>query len=82
MLRRGETSVPKGAYNPETIAMLRAVLDDAWASLTSEQQMRTLKSELALQILNLAELGVRDPAKLRAAALMGVASVTGDAESA
>jgi hypothetical protein len=50
MLRRGETSVPKGAYNPETIAMLRAVLDDAW--LRSRPNNRCVRRKFSAMICN------------------------------
>ncbi len=60
----------RGAHDPETLARLRAVLDDAWNSLTPEQQARTAKSEMALRILRLAQLGVRDVVRLRRAAVI------------
>jgi hypothetical protein len=36
-----------GSYDPETIALLRNVLDAAWHSLSPEYQARTTKSHLA-----------------------------------
>jgi hypothetical protein len=56
-------------YDPETLQTLRAVLDEAWPNLTSAQRSRSCKSEMAMRILNLAESGIRDPAKLRTAAV-------------
>jgi hypothetical protein len=64
--------VERGAYDPETLNTLRAVLDEAWSSLSSEQQARISKSEMALRILRLAQRGERDPGKLRAAAILEV----------
>jgi hypothetical protein len=37
-------------FDPETLALLRACLDDAWAQLNPVQKSNTLKSELALRI--------------------------------
>jgi hypothetical protein len=62
----------KGPFDFETLTLLRVALDEAWASLTPEQQSRTLKSEMALRLLRLAQQGERDPAKLRLAATLGI----------
>jgi hypothetical protein len=62
-------------FDPETLALLRRVLEEAWQAFAPEQRERTLKSEVALRILNLANRGVCDPAKLRLAA---ATDVTGD----
>jgi hypothetical protein len=67
----GGTLLPR-AYDPETVSALRAALDEAWDSLTPEQQARSLKTDMALRILELAEAGVRDIVSLRAAAMIGV----------
>jgi hypothetical protein len=58
-----------GSYDPVTVRILREVLDDAWATLPSEQQTQTEKSALALRILRLASSGERDPTRLSALAL-------------
>jgi len=58
-----------GSYDPDTVRILREVLDDAWATLPSEQQTQTEKSALALAILRLASNGERDPTRLSALAL-------------
>ncbi|WP_044591476.1 hypothetical protein [Bradyrhizobium sp. LTSPM299] len=58
-------------YDPETLMILRKVLDDAWASLPDGSRSETLKSEMAQRILKQAADGVRDPASLRASALFG-----------
>jgi hypothetical protein len=62
----------KGPFDFETLTLLRLTLDEAWASLTPEQQGRTLKSDMALRMLRLAQQGERDPAKLRLAATLGI----------
>jgi hypothetical protein len=60
-----------GAFNPETVTMLQAALDDAWTNLSPEQQAAMDKGALAGRILRLAAEGERDPIRLRAHAVMG-----------
>jgi hypothetical protein len=57
-------------YDPETIEMLRAVLNDAWAALPEGRRQSEIKTELAARILAAAGRGVRDPEQLRGIALM------------
>ena len=57
-------------YDPETLTLLRTVLDEAWAALPGHFKSETLKSEMAQHILKLAANGVRDPVRLRASALV------------
>jgi hypothetical protein len=59
-------------YGPETLTILRKVLDDAWATLPDGSKSETLKSEMAQHILKLAADGVRDPVRLQASALSAV----------
>jgi hypothetical protein len=61
-----------GSYDPETIALLRMVLDAAWDALLPEQQARTSKSILAQRMLKLAAQGERDPIRLRTRAVIEV----------
>jgi hypothetical protein len=63
-----------GVYDPETIKLLRAVLDEAWNSLVTEKQAQASKCLLAERMLRLAAKGERDPMRLRAAALTGLIS--------
>ena len=56
-------------YDPETLILLRKVLDEAWAALPDGSKSETLKSEMAQHILKQAADGVRDPVRLRASAL-------------
>jgi hypothetical protein len=58
-----------GAYDPETVNLLREVLDEAWEKLSPEQQARSQKSDIALRILRLAMRGERDPVRLRIGAV-------------
>jgi len=48
-------------FDPETIELLRACLDDAWAQLNPIERSGTLKSALALRILRAVAGGERDP---------------------
>jgi hypothetical protein len=57
-------------FDPEIIKIMRAVLDDAWAALRPHQQRELAKVHLAERILAAAANGERDPARLRARALI------------
>jgi hypothetical protein len=57
-------------FDPETVALLRETLDDAWACLAPEQQATMQKTALAERILKSAAQGERDRERLRDAALM------------
>jgi hypothetical protein len=60
----------KGVYfDPETVALLRETLDDAWACLSPELQATMQKTALAERILKSAARGERDRKRLCAAAL-------------
>ncbi len=56
-------------YDPETLVLLRTVLNDAWAALPESSKSETVKSAMAQHILKQAADGVRDSGKLRASAL-------------
>ena len=56
-------------FDPETVALLRETLDDAWACLSPELQATMQKSALAERILKSAARGERDRNRLRDAAL-------------
>ena len=53
----------------KTVNVLREVLEDAWYSLSAEQQVKTSKTVLAERILRSAAKGERDRKCLLAAAL-------------
>jgi hypothetical protein len=61
-----------GAYDPETVSLLRTVLDQAWDTLLPHQQARLSKSEMAARMLRFAAQGERDPVRLRARAVIDV----------
>ena len=61
-------------FDLETVALLREVLDDAWASLRPEQRRTMLKTTLAERILASAAKGERDHGRLLDAALSEFAS--------
>jgi hypothetical protein len=56
-------------FDPETIALSREALRDAWASLRADQRARTSRTLLAEGLLKSAAEGERDPERLRDAAL-------------
>ena len=56
-------------FDPETVNVLREVLDDAWYSLGRETRAMGSKTVLAERILVLAANGERDRNRLFAAAL-------------
>jgi hypothetical protein len=62
----------RGAYDPETITLLRSVLDAAWDALPPEQRATSTKSRMASCLLSLAARGERDPIRLRSRAVMDV----------
>jgi hypothetical protein len=57
------------SFDPETIIVLKAILDDAWARLRPEQQVGTLKATMAERIFRSAAEGERDRQRLLDAAL-------------
>ncbi|MGC2824381.1 MAG: hypothetical protein WA322_09125 [Pseudolabrys sp.] len=61
-------------FDPETVAILRETLDDAWASLGPEQQAAMQKTALAERMLKSAAHGERDRERLRDAALTALAA--------
>ena len=65
-----KTAMGYGSYDPETLTMLRGVLDEVWDGLSPDRQARMPKSEMAQRILKRAADGERDRARLKAAALL------------
>lgn len=57
------------AYDPETIDVLRRVLDDVWAQMNELQRNRLPRSRLAERLLLAAAGGERNAATLRLCAL-------------
>jgi hypothetical protein len=69
-----DLSTVRGAFDPETLAVLRAVFDEACLALSPSQHTPSMRSALAERILRKAGEGELDPVRLRAYALMQVAS--------
>ena len=57
-------------YDPETITLLRSVLDAAWDALPPEAPIS--KSDLAMRLLRIAAQGERDPHRLQTRAVISV----------
>ena len=62
------------SFDPETVTLLREILDDTWASLPPEQQATMQKTALAEHMLKSVAQGERDPEHLRDAALKDLAA--------
>ena len=60
-------------YQPEDIALMKTVLDEAATILPEAQRTDAMKARLASRILASAARGERDPVQLRIAALLGSA---------
>ena len=58
------------AYSPETVKLLRCVLDDAWASMGPDEKARSSKTLVAVRILEAAAAGERNPNRLLEQALV------------
>jgi hypothetical protein len=56
-------------FDPETLAILEGVLDEAWASIQARRNGNITRTTLAERILNLADKGERNPARLLDGAL-------------
>jgi hypothetical protein len=53
------------AYDPETVRLLRAVLDEAWDALAPRHREQISKSHMAQCVLRHAAAGERHPGRLR-----------------
>jgi hypothetical protein len=60
-------------FQPELIKLMKAVLDEAAATLPKSKRTSTKIAEMASQILACAAKGGRDPATLKIAALLAAA---------
>ena len=58
------------AYHPETLRILRQVLDEVFLELPKDEQTSEKKALLAQRVLQCAGSGERDPARLKAAMLL------------
>jgi hypothetical protein len=63
-------------YQPELIALMRSVLDDAMLTVPEPKRTSAMKAEIASHILSCAAKGQRDPRELKMAALLAVVDCT------
>jgi hypothetical protein len=59
-----------GPFDPETLALLKAVFEEAYALLPPHKRTHEMRSALAVRILKCAANGERNPTRLRAFALV------------
>ena len=59
-------------FQPDLIKLMKAVLNDAAATLPESKRTSTMMAEIASQILACAAKGERDPAALKIAALLAL----------
>jgi hypothetical protein len=59
-----------GSFDPETLAILKTVFDEACARLSADQRTANMRSAVAERILKLAAKGERDRGRLLAYALL------------
>ena len=65
------SDLPAAVFDPETLTLMRIVLDDVSIAVTADEPAR---SRLAQRILGAVRQGERDPARLRACALRSMAN--------
>jgi hypothetical protein len=63
-------------FQPELIALMKSVLEEAVVMLPEARRTSTIKAEIASGILACAARGERDPIALRSAALSAVMDCT------
>jgi hypothetical protein len=63
-------------FQPELIELMKAVLEDAAATLPEAKRTSAMKAEIASHILACAAKGQRDPTALKIAALSAVVDCT------
>ena len=68
--------IPAAVFPPELIELMKAVLDDAAATLPEAKRTSAMKAEIASQILACAAKGERDPIKLKNSALLSIVECT------
>ena len=60
---------PDSSFDPETIALMGSVCDDAIAELQDRADLEVVREVMAKRIIHLAAKGERDPVRLKQAAL-------------
>lgn len=73
-LREHTMSIENGQFDPQTLAVLKSIFEEACRSLPPHRRTPEVRSELAVRILKLAVHGGLDSARLRTCALMEAAS--------
>jgi hypothetical protein len=68
---RDVSDLPAAVFDPETLTLMRIVLDDVSIAVTADEPAR---SRLAQRILGAVRQGERDPVRLRACALRTMAN--------
>ena len=63
-------------FQPELIALMRSVLEEATATLPKAKRTSVVKADLASGILACAATGERDPMALKTAALSAIVDFT------
>jgi hypothetical protein len=72
MVQSQPIAIAGHTYTPETLDLLRSVLEEAWASLSEFQQTQFPRSQLAERLLKAAAAGERDRSTLLTQALDGL----------
>jgi hypothetical protein len=67
-------SIADGQFDPETLAVIRAIFDEACFSLPPDRRTPEVRSELAVLLLKFAVHGRLNSARLRRYALMEATS--------
>jgi len=60
---------PDNSFDPETIALLGSIYDEAIAELDERADLEIVREVIAKRIIHLAQKGERDPIRLRRVAL-------------
>jgi hypothetical protein len=73
---REETAMGGAVFQPELIALMKAVLDDVTMTLPEARRTSAMKAEIASKILACAAKGERNTAALKAFALLALVEST------
>ena len=71
-MRKATMGAIGAVFQPELIKLMKAVLDDAAATLPASKRTSAMMAEMASQILACAAKAERDPSTLKIAALLAV----------
>jgi hypothetical protein len=73
-IREHTMSTANAHFDPETLAVLKAIFEEACGSLPPHRRTQEVRSDLAVRILKFAGRGRLDSTELRVYALMEAAS--------